>query len=713
MKWFHDLKIGSKLILAFVAVSAITAYVGYEGIAKMAEINEQADIMYERELLGLSYIKEANIQLINVQRSERGLLLASTAADRRTFAERGEQQAAAMKDYLERARPLFATERGRAALTKLDKAWDEYYAVHKRVIEMAQREDLQQSRESVALALGEGRAKASAVDELMTELAGFKAEQAGEAAALTTQIYRSARTLMLFLVVAGVLIGLGLGFYISRAIGNPVRRMVDAADRLALGDVDQSIEATTKDEIGQLAGSFARMIASQKELAAVAERLAAGDVSVEVQPRSDKDVLGRSFVSLRGTVADLTAETGMLVEAAKAGDLSRRGDAAKFRGSFRGLVAGLNETVEAMAAPIGEAAEVLGQVAERDLTARMQGSYRGEFAKIKESINLSVETLDEALTQVSAASQQVASAADQISGGSQQLAQGSSEQASSLEEVSSSLQEMSSMTKQNSGSAQEASSLSESARGSTQKGVQSMQRLAGAMEQIKRSSDQTAKIVKTIDEIAFQTNLLALNAAVEAARAGEAGKGFAVVAEEVRNLAMRSAEAAKTTAELIEQAVQNANGGVGLGEEVMQNLSDIEGRIGKVREVAAEIAASAEQQSQGIGQISVAVEQMNEVTQQVAANSEEAASASEELSSQAEVMRGLVGQFRLSDGGSQGGTYRAAARPAAAYRPAAPAKKVRAPAIVGPKNGNGHRNRVAAAQVIPFDTDDEHVLAEF
>jgi methyl-accepting chemotaxis protein len=518
------------------------------------------------------------------------------------------------------------------------------------------------------------------------------------------RLFRKYLEVLGFVLLVSLVALAGVWMVLSGIIGG-IAAVRDAARRLAVGDVETEIEVRSADELGELASCFRELAATQLRMAECAEHLAAGDVSVEVQPRSDKDVLGRSFVSLRGTVADLTAETGMLVEAAKAGDLSRRGDAAKFRGSFRGLVAGLNETVEAMAAPIGEASEVLGQVAERDLTARMQGSYRGEFAKIKESINLSVETLDEALTQVSAASQQVASAADQISGGSEQLAQGSSEQASSLEEVSSSLQEMSSMTKQNSGSAQEASSLSESARGSTQKGVQSMQRLAGAMEQIKRSSDQTAKIVKTIDEIAFQTNLLALNAAVEAARAGEAGKGFAVVAEEVRNLAMRSAEAAKTTAELIEQAVQNANGGVGLGAEVMQNLSDIEGRIGKVREVAAEIAASAEQQSQGIGQISVAVEQMNEVTQQVAANSEEAASASEELSSQAEVMRGLVGQFRLSDGGRMngrhgtGGAQHAPARPPkkSASQPAGSARRA--------ANGHGHIGRLNLQRFDPSVVD--------
>jgi methyl-accepting chemotaxis protein len=711
MKWFHDLRIGNKLILSFVVVSAITAFVGYEGIVKMSEINAKADALYERELLGVSHIKEANIALVNLQRAERGLLLAATRAEREEYRALADERLARMREHLELARPRFYTEEARAKLTELDRALAEYEAVHRRVVALAFDDSLQQLRASVQLALGEGRQKATVADDLMTSLGHVKERLAQAAAEETTSIYQGARNLMIFLVFGSVLAGLGLGFYIARAIGGPVRRMVEAADRLALGDVEQTIESTTRDEVGQLAGSFQRMIESQKELAAVAERIAAGDPAVEVKPRSDKDVLGRSFVSLRSTIGELASETGTLVDAARAGDLNRRGDAAKFRGSFHQLVGGINDTLDAMSAPINEASAVLERVADRDLTARMTGSYRGDFSRIKDALNLTVGRLDEALTQVSAASEQVAAAAEQISSGSQSLAQGSSEQASALEEVSSSLQQMSSMTRQNSGSAQEASSLSESARSSTQKGVQSMERLAGAIEQIKQSSDQTAKIVKTIDEIAFQTNLLALNAAVEAARAGEAGKGFAVVAEEVRNLAMRSAEAAKTTAGLIEQAVQNAGGGVQLSEEVVQNLSDIDQRIGKVREVAAEIAASAEQQSQGIGQISAAVEQMNEVTQQVAANSEESASASEELSSQAEVMRGLVGQFQLSDGGNGGYS------PPAVAAPRAPARKVKTGAFPKPRSGNGNENghgrRLDAAQVIPFDAADEHVLASF
>jgi len=207
---------------------------------------------------------------------------------------------------------------------------------------------------------------------------------------------------------------------------------------------------------------------------------------------------------------------------------------------------------------------------------------------------------------------------------------------------------MSSMIKQNTLNAKEAKGVAEQARGSADKGVESMNRMSSAINQIKSSSAATAKIVKTIDEIAFQTNLLALNAAVEAARAGDAGRGFAVVAEEVRNLAMRSAEAAKNTANLIEEAVKNSENGVAINAEVLKNFQEITEKTNKVSQVVAEIAAASDQQDQGISQLNKAVEQLNQLTQQNAANAEESASAAEEMSSQSEEMRSMVAGFKLT-----------------------------------------------------------------
>jgi methyl-accepting chemotaxis protein len=252
-------------------------------------------------------------------------------------------------------------------------------------------------------------------------------------------------------------------------------------------------------------------------------------------------------------------------------------------------------------------------------------------------------------------SEQVASASGQVSSASQSLAEGATEQAAGLEETSSSLEEMSSMTKQNADNAQQASTLSLEARKAADTGATSMSSMNEAIGKIQKSSDETAKIIKVIDEIAFQTNLLALNAAVEAARAGEAGKGFAVVAEEVRNLAMRSAEAAKNTASMIEESVKNSNSGVEIAGEVAKVLDEIVSGIGKTTDLVGEIAAASQEQAQGIEQVNTAVTQMDKVTQQNAANAEESASASEEMSAQAQSMNDAVQELVALVGGANAG----------------------------------------------------------
>jgi methyl-accepting chemotaxis protein len=247
---------------------------------------------------------------------------------------------------------------------------------------------------------------------------------------------------------------------------------------------------------------------------------------------------------------------------------------------------------------------------------------------------------------------QVSAAAGQVSSSSQSLAEGTSEQASSLEETSSSLEEMSSMTKQNADHANQAKVMMSEANTIVEKVNHHMQEMAGAVGEITRSSEETGKIIKTIDEIAFQTNLLALNAAVEAARAGEAGAGFAVVADEVRNLAMRASEAAKNTSNLIEntiKAVRKGNELTNATQEAFKENADISRKIGQLVD---EIATASEEQSHGIAQVNIAVTEMDKVTQSTAANAEESAAASEELSAQAEQMKVFVEDLVRVVGGS-------------------------------------------------------------
>ncbi len=317
---------------------------------------------------------------------------------------------------------------------------------------------------------------------------------------------------------------------------------------------------------------------------------------------------------------------------------------------------------------------------------------------------------------LSAGSEQVTAASGQVSSASQQLAQGASEQASSLEESSAALEEMASMTRQNADNAGKADVLMGTTKKVVGEGAKAVNQVSSAIELIKNSARETAKIIKTIDEIAFQTNLLALNAAVEAARAGEAGKGFAVVAEEVRNLARRAADAAKTTSELIETSQKNADTSVTMVENLTKTFVGIEESSGKVGTLVSEIAAASKEQAQGIEQVNTGVAEMDKVVQENAANAEESASASEELSSQAEELKVMVGDLMAIVGGSVGNSQPTAraARPVArqqthhALASHAPAAHKPAGAKTAPKQlASKAPSKVAhPEEVIPLDDDE-------
>jgi methyl-accepting chemotaxis protein len=318
-----------------------------------------------------------------------------------------------------------------------------------------------------------------------------------------------------------------------------------------------------------------------------------------------------------------------------------------------------------------------------------------------------VKPINRVVVGITEAAHQVGSAALHVSESSQRLAEGASEQAASLEETSSSLEEMSSMARQSSDNAGQARAMMMEAKGVVEKANTQMTQLTEAIGNITKSSEETAKIIKTIDEISFQTNLLALNAAVEAARAGEAGAGFAVVADEVRNLALRAAEAAKNTSNLIEKtikAVKNGNEITIATQSAFRANAEISAKIGQLVD---EIATASEEQAHGISQVSTAVSEMDRVTQQTAANSEDSASAAEELNAQAQQMRGYVEDLAAVVNGS------------AETSAAAPEHKPAPPRHTGLKGDPSSRKKAGKAgeakskQLIPFDEDEKGDFKDF
>ncbi len=810
------MKLGQKLVGGFVIVALITAFVGIVGLMKLRGLGQI-------QLPSIIRLQQFQRNMDNIRAGERTLLIQGITDKTREF------QLSRIAESWNKANEEKIGYEVIPRTKEENVLWNQFVSLFDnwKKLDDEKMSLIYSGKTDEALLLSTGDWSNAWVEweKVLNQLITLNRNYADSAV-------KSGNAVMISASIVGFIVSVCLGIWLTISITRPVSQMVEVANKLTEGDVEQEIKHRSGDEIGILANAFRGMIDYIKGIATATVSVSRGDLSVELKPKSEKDVLSKSFVAVIESLKSLINEAGMLTKAAVAGKLDTRGDVSKFQGGYKDIVQGVNDTLDAVIGPlnvaaeyvdriskgdvpnkitenyngdfneiknnlntlidnfnvfafemdklykeqkagdidyyiddakfqgiyrqmangvneavklhvnailkmlnaigdyadgnfstvlerfpgkqvianermdkirnnllslinevenlttaaiggklstradvtkfkgdylkiieginntldaviepISEASEVLAQAAEGDLTVRVKGDYKGQLAELKNSINLAFESIENTIAQVNVSSNQVASASEQIATGSQSLAESASEQASSLEEISSSLEELSSMAKQNADNASQAKNLSQEASNSAKAGNKAMEDMTNAINKIKASSDETAKIIKTIDEIAFQTNLLALNAAVEAARAGEAGKGFAVVAEEVRNLAQRSASAAKNTSDLIQQATDNSDEGVRISEEVVKTFNEITQNINKVNDLIAEISAASTEQSQGISQINIAVADMDKLTQSNAANSEQSASAAQELSAQVAELRNMISKFKISGNG--------------------------------------------------------------
>lgn len=644
MQWFSNQPIGRKLAIGFGVLAIIMTVVGVRGILATRAVNRLMTSTQDAHVLPSLQLKEANVQLLKISRAVRNALLDDDVAAIDKRARDIVTYDSLFRVSFDRYRERIVRPNQKAMAAELQQKFDALRPQQDAIVQLARNGDVATGKSQLPVI----RAQADSIEGLLSTLTESKLALMDEATGQAARDYEHTMQLLTAMMLVGMAMAVVVGVMITRPIVSTLRELSVAANAAAKGDLDRDVQVRTRDELGALATAMQHMLTAQREFAASAGQLSAGDMSAKISIRSERDTLGQSLVHLRETLQQLTTETTTLAAAAQAGRLAARGNAEKFDGVYRELLSGMNHVLDAVVRPIEEASAVLGELAERRMTARVAGQYAGDFAKISTSINGAAETLESALEEVRLASEQVASAGDQIASGSQTLAEGASQQAASLEEIASSVQELSASAGLMANNAQHATTLATESRQLVEAGRDRMTALSHAMEKIRTSSDQTARIVKTIDEIAFQTNLLALNAAVEAARAGDAGRGFAVVAEEVRALAIRSAAAARETAALIEESVQHTRSGVALNSEVTGQLAQIDAHSTTVAAVIAEIAHAGVQQRDGVNQITAAVEQLNAVTQQVAANAEESASASEELAGQSQTLNAMVATFELA-----------------------------------------------------------------
>ena len=459
---------------------------------------------------------------------------------------------------------------------------------------------------------------------------------------------RALRTTIAVVVTSAAVLLLSLGLAL-RTIGRTLRvttlvtdrahqvqsqlltQIQDVLNRVSRGQFEGKIDAdipllslNRPDEVGALADSLDAMIIASRGT-------------------------GVAVALVQDSMRTLVHASRLMADAAVAGTLTVRADTHAFDGEFRDLIREIHRMLDAMSHPLTEAKRALESMADGNLDVHMAGTYHGDYDAIAQSVNMAANRLSVAIRQVRASVHQVTDAAEHMAETSETLADSAQQQASAIGAVDHAAQDLSHLAERVARNAADVKMLADTARVSVADGTRVASDLGDAISRIKQSSDATYHVVKSIDAIAFQTNLLALNAAVEAARAGDAGRGFAVVADEVRALALRSAEAARNTSEMIEAAVQDADRGVVLRDDVARVLGAIAAAVERVDETASRMMTEITAQRDQVRDITARVSELNSLAQSVAASAIEGASSAEEMRSQASTLRDAAKGFKTRD----------------------------------------------------------------
>jgi len=698
------MKVGTRLALGFGSVLVLLAIIAGLSIKDLNDLNKSIDSIvndkFPKTVQANNVINNINV----IARAMRNTLLETDRAKIDKELERIQEARKVIKENLDKLEAGVRSEAGKAGFKAIVDARATYVAGQDKFIEL---QKAGKGEEAKALLLGEIRATQRKYSDAVNTLIEHQTQSMEKGGKQATEIVSSAMTVIITLSVIALILGAVIGFLITRSLlkqlGGEPDYAADAVHKIANGDLtmDLAIKAgdttsllyslkTMQDSLRKIVAEIENIVEAAaskgdfsvkmnldgkagytktlsellnqlsnvtegglKDVTRVAQALADGDLSQTITKEypglfdQTKQGVNGTVVALNGIVNDIQ----LLVLSAGQGDFSVKMDMSGKQGYTKTLSELLNQLSDVTEGGLTDIMRVAQALAHGDLTQTITKDYPGLFGQTKDGVNATVENLKKLVGEIKEAVDSIGTASKEIAQGNQDLSQRTEEQASSLEETASSMEELTSTVKQNAENAKQANQLAIGASDVAGKGGAVVSQVVGTMSSINESSRKIVDIISVIDGIAFQTNILALNAAVEAARAGEQGRGFAVVAAEVRNLAQRSAAAAKEIKGLIGDSVDKVENGTKLVGEAGQTMEEIVTSIKRVTDIMAEISAASSEQSAGIEQVNQAITQMDEVTQQNAALVEEAAAAAESLEEQAHNLSTSVAVFKLDTGG--------------------------------------------------------------
>jgi len=619
MRWYNNLKIGSKLLMSFIFIAMIAGTIGYVGMTSLMDADDSDSILFQQNAIPLSYLIDLSTRFHKIMEMAPELLITESLAEKTALKNKIQEEKVKLDETGDTFYNMLNNDSSRQVYTdyietrkSLDKNLDIFVSLC-----------LSDKRnEAIQIWSNELKQGIEVVQNKIQKVNNITITRAKDRSEMNTSQAAFASKLMLMLMIGGMLMAIGMGVFISREIKTPIIKLVGIANRLSLGDTDVTIDIKTENEIGNLMESFSKMINTTKEQAKVAERIAEGDLGVSVDVKSDKDLLGKSLF--------------IMVE-----NLQK----------------------------IAQSAE---KISNGDLGVEIR--VRSDKDLLGKSLSKMVQNLKNVIKDIQETSSVLNSASSTILSGSTQLAASSSETATAITETTSTVEEVKQTALQ---SSRKAIEVSESAskvvdysaigKKSTDETIAAIDKIGSQMESIAESviklSEQSraiGEIISSVNDIAEQSNLLAVNASIEAARAGDQGKGFTVVAHEIKNLAEQSKEAT-TQVKSILNDIQNAinkavmateqgskivNEGIKKSEETGQVIEELASGISYAADLATQISVSNQQQEIGMNQVALAMENIKLASGQNAATTKDLEASARNLNETGKKLREIIEIYR-------------------------------------------------------------------